>query len=230
MHVASGVQEYIRRESAAVEDSRGKRKDPISIDASERRLKEWENYQRSHKNVEDQQSCMAFLDLAVDNALTGRMLVELYAKQVPNTVKRFCSLVSGSAGKDARTGQALDYCGLPVSRINRSEGTVLLGDFETYGIAADTVAEEAFVFRHKERGLLSSAAEGPHALSHACCITLGPAPLLDFKQVVFGKVVDGLNVLDKLEELPVNKVGIPLSSVTIVLCGMLTGERPADST
>ncbi|ESL05469.1 hypothetical protein TRSC58_06882 [Trypanosoma rangeli SC58] len=69
--------------------------------------------------------------------------------------------------------------------------------------------------------------DGPHTSGSVFGITLGPSPSLDFKQVVFGRAVDDLTLLDKLERLPLDAIGRPLVPAVVTFCGALTGPKPS---
>ena len=60
-------------------------------------------------------------------------------------------------------------------------------------------ADENFAERHEERGTLSMANAGPGTNGSQFFITFGPTPHLDGAHVVFGKVVEGMEMLDKME-------------------------------
>src|SRR5271155_5271570 len=99
--------------------------------------------------------------------------------------------------------------------------------------------DENFKLRHSKRGLLSMANAGPnsngsqvmqamHASSAAgnsahvmyfiqFFVTACPTPWLDGKHVVFGEVVEGMDVVGKIEETG-TATGQPKSRVTITSC------------
>jgi len=53
-------------------------------------------------------------------------------------------------------------------------------------------------------------------------ITTAPTPWLDGKHVVFGKVEEGMDlVLDKLQNIPVDRSSRPLQPMIIANCGVL---------
>merc|ERR1712212_1314689 len=67
--------------------------------------------------------------------------------------------------------------------------------------------EDEFVdtLKHNTRGILSMANNGPDTNGSQFFITYGKQPHLDMKYTVFGKIIDGFEVLDDLEKLEVNE-------------------------
>ncbi|AAZ11703.1 cyclophilin-type peptidyl-prolyl cis-trans isomerase, putative [Trypanosoma brucei brucei TREU927] len=197
-------------------------------DVEERRLKEWENYQRSHRMKEEQNSCRAFLDMSIDDVLSGRLVFELFDDVVPRTVENFRALITGSCGIDTNTGVKLDYLGTQVHHVDHNNNIIVLGELDSFNLSSTgtPIADEGYRHRHTERGLLTMISEGPHTSGSVFGITLGPSPSLDFKQVVFGRAIDDLSLLEKLEAVPLDDVGRPVLPVTVSFCGALTGEKP----
>ncbi|KPI89751.1 cyclophilin 9 putative (CYP9) [Leptomonas seymouri] len=195
-------------------------------DIEQRRLKEWENYQKSHRSMDEANANRVFLDIAIGEALAGRLVVELFEDVVPETAAHFRRLVTGEDGVHEATDVKLDYLYTPLELIDKNRGYARFGDLLAYGVQLEPLRQETFKIRHTARGLLTMTSYGPHLCNTSFGITLQPAPTLDYEQVVFGKVVDGLSLLEKLDSMPVDAVGRPLLPVYIVLCGTLTGERP----
>ena len=59
---------------------------------------------------------------------------------------------------------------------------------------------------------------GPNTNGSQFFITFVPCPWLNGKHTVFGNVVDGLDILDKLHKLGTDS-GAPRSKATIIDCG-----------
>lgn len=68
---------------------------------------------------------------------------------------------------------------------------------------------------HSERGVVSMANKGKNTNSSQFFITYKPAKHLDRKHTIFGKVVDGLDTLDKMEAVPVDEGSRPLREIVI---------------
>ncbi|GBG33209.1 Peptidyl-prolyl cis-trans isomerase-like 2 [Hondaea fermentalgiana] len=69
--------------------------------------------------------------------------------------------------------------------------------------------------KHSKRGLLSMANSGPNTNRSQFFITFAPKAHLDTKHTVFGRVVGGLEVLDKIEAIKTGKDDLPLEPITI---------------
>jgi len=91
------------------------------------------------------------------------------------------------------------------------------GGKSIYGMKFD---DENFILRHDAAGVLSMANSGPNTNGSQFFICLNKTPWLDGKHVVFGHVIEGLNVCKKMESVG-SKSGTPNDPVVIVDCGRL---------
>jgi peptidyl-prolyl cis-trans isomerase-like 3 len=69
--------------------------------------------------------------------------------------------------------------------------------------------------RHNARGIASMANKGPNSNGSQFFITFAPAPHLDGKNTVFGKILEGDEVLDDIEKIAVDKKSRPQEKVEI---------------
>lgn len=164
-----------------------------------------------------------FFDVSIGGTPAGRITFEL-ATQTPNTAENFRALCTGEKGM-GRSGKPLHFRGCVFHRIipqfmiqggdfTRGDGT---GGESIYG---EKFRDENFTLRHTEPGMLSMANAGPNTNGSQFFITTVPCPWLDGKHVVFGKVVDGLNVVRAMEAEG-SQNGRTRRPVVISNCGQL---------
>ncbi|EGC32294.1 hypothetical protein DICPUDRAFT_38584, partial [Dictyostelium purpureum] len=146
-----------------------------------------------------------FFDVEIDGKPIGRIVFQLFNDVVPLTTENFRVLCLGTQHSKV-SHQRLHYKGSPFHRIIKNF-MVQGGDFTNkngtggesiYGRKFD---DENFKIKHTEPYLLSMANAGPNTNGSQFFITTAPAPHLDGKHVVFGKVVQGQNVCDILNSL-----------------------------
>jgi peptidylprolyl isomerase len=143
------------------------------------------------------------LDVSIGGEPAGTLTLELFADTVPKTAENFRALCTGEKGM-GKSGKPLSYAGTPFHRI--IQGFMIQGGDFTRGngtggesIYGETFPDENFELKHTGPGILSMANAGPNTNGSQFFITVAETPWLDGKHVVFGKVVDGMDVLKKME-------------------------------
>ena len=160
-----------------------------------------------------------FFDITIGGAATGRVTIQLY-ENTPITSENFRALCTGEKG------QGLHFKGCSFHRVIpdfMAQG----GDFTNHNgtggksIYGREFADENFINKHTGRGILSMANAGPGTNGSQFFLCFVDTPHLNGAHVVFGKCVEGLEVLDAIESNPVDRNDKPKKPVMIADCGQL---------
>ena len=152
----------------------------------------------------------------------GNFTVRLFDQETPNTVANFAGLAEGTKEfTDPKTGQKTKrpfYDGLIFHRVIADfmiQGGDPLGR-GTGGPGYRFNDEFSPKLRHAKAGVLSMANGGPNTNGGQFFITLDKTPWLDNKHSVFGEVVSGMDVIEKIGKTATSKPGDrPLKPITI---------------
>lgn len=165
-----------------------------------------------------------FFDITIGDLPAGRIIMELDANLTPKTAENFRALCTGEAGL-GNSGKPLHFKGSSFHRII-PEFMCQGGDFtQGNGTGGESIygtkfADENFTLKHTGPGLLSMANAGPNTNGSQFFLTTVPTPWLDGKHVVFGRVVEGMEVVTLMEQVG-SPGGRPSKAVVIADCGQL---------
>ena len=158
----------------------------------------------------------------------GRIVMQLYRDITPKTAENFRALCTGEKGT-GKEGKPLHYKGCTFHRVIK-DFMIQGGDFTNgdgtggESIYGEKFKDENFVIKHTKGGLLSMANAGPGTNGSQFFITSRETPHLDGKHVVFGHVVEGMDIVRKIEDVEKAASDKPTVDVVIADCGEMPSE------
>ena len=158
---------------------------------------------------------------AIFETTQGNIVVKLLEKEAPKTVANFVGLAEGTKEfTNEMTGKKEKrpyYDGLGFHRV--------IPDFMIQGGCprGDGRGGPGYAFgdefhpslKHSSKGKLSMANAGPNTNGSQFFLTVAPTPWLDNRHTIFGEVVEGQDVADKISKLPRDGNDRPRTPVTI---------------
>ena len=158
-----------------------------------------------------------FFDISIDGKGIGRIVFELYSDITPKTCENFRALCTGEKG--------FGYKGCPFHRII-PQFMIQGGDFTRHNgtggksIYGEKFADENFKVSFQGPGELAMANAGPNTNGSQFFITTIKCDWLTGKHVVFGKVIEGMDVVKKMESYS-SSSGKTKVNIAIADCGQL---------
>jgi len=164
---------------------------------------------------------IVFMDVNIGETPAGRLKMELFSDIVPKSAENFRQLCTGEYRVNSRPqGYKNATFHRVVPNFMCQGGDFLKGDGTgSFSIYGDKFPDENFQEKHTGPGLLSMANSGPNTNGCQFFITTAKCDFLDGKHVVFGKVIDGMLTLRKIENVPTGPNNRPKLVVKITECG-----------
>ena len=153
------------------------------------------------------------MEFATKNKKLGTIIFELYYDVVPRTAKNFIELCK-TQYQGCKLHRIIPGFCIQGGDYERGDGT---GGQSIYGPKFE---DENFKIRHFKKGLLSMANSGPDTNGSQFFITLNELPHLDEKHVVFGEIINGIEIIDTIAKYG-SEEGYTKETIKIIKCGIL---------
>ncbi|CAM9523759.1 unnamed protein product [Ectocarpus fasciculatus] len=164
----------------------------------------------------------AFMDITIGDSPSGRLVINLYGKVVPNTVKNFVALITGknAAGVSYQGTEAyrvLDGLNIQMGAIGSRSGKSGVSS------TGENIPQENFDITHMKEGLLSMVRNADAQGDSRFFISIkDDAGWADNRYVAFGRIAEGMDVVHLIERVKVEGgTNKPKKPVVIEKCGML---------
>ncbi|XP_015610149.1 peptidyl-prolyl cis-trans isomerase B [Cephus cinctus] len=165
-----------------------------------------------------------YLDIMIDDYPAGRIIIGLFGKIAPKTVKNFVTIattgINGRSYSGSKFHRVIKKFMIQGGDVEKGDGS---GSISIYGKYFN---DENFDVKHTGPGFVSMANAGKNTNGCQFFITTIATPWLDGHHTIFGKVVEGMDVVFKIEQTATDTEDKPISPVVILESGTIPVTAP----
>lgn len=164
-----------------------------------------------------------FFDITIGGEPAGRIVVGLFGGTVPKTARNFKELAEANEGdgyKGSKFHRVIKDFMIQGGDFTKGDGT---GGRSIYG---ERFEDENFKLKHYGSGWLSMANAGKDTNGSQFFITVKQTSWLDGRHVVFGKIIEGMSVVRKIESVGTDSRDKPSKEVKIANSGPIPVDEP----
>lgn len=142
----------------------------------------------------------------------GDLKLELYCDEAPKSCENFLALAASQAYDDTVFHRLI-----PTFMIQGGDPTgTWKGGKSIFKTASGKFANEiSDSLKHSRRGMVSMANSGPNTNGSQFFITFKAHPTLNGKYTIFAHVIDGMDVLEKMERTPTDSSDKPSKEIRL---------------
>ncbi|XP_073825863.1 neither inactivation nor afterpotential A [Musca autumnalis] len=163
-----------------------------------------------------------YMDVKHNKKPLGRIIFGLFGKRAPKAVTNFRHIctrgINGTTYVGSEFHRVINRFIIQGGDIVNHDGT---GSISIYG---DYFEDEALDIEHLRPGYLGMANRGPDTNGCQFYVTTVAAKWLDGKHTVFGKVLEGMDVVHAIDDVKTDRDDHPIHPVIITNCGEIPTE------